>query len=40
MGEKHPAWKGGRIIQKGYAHVRAGDDPIAAQMVSTRGYRA
>jgi HNH endonuclease len=38
MGGNHPSWKGGKILNKGYVHVRAGDDPIAAQTVSSRGY--
>lgn len=40
MGGRHPGWRGGRTIHKGYVLVRPGDDPIALQMVTHRGYVA
>lgn len=40
MEGRHPGWRGGRILHKGYVHVRAGDDSIANAMATNRGYVA
>jgi hypothetical protein len=40
MEGRHPSWKGGRIVHKGYVHVRPGDDPMGIAMASMRGYVA
>lgn len=36
--ERHPHWKGGRRLQKGYVLVLVGDDQLAATMRDRGGY--
>jgi HNH endonuclease len=38
LGERHPHWKGGRHLQKGYVLVLVADDHLAAPMRDLRGY--
>jgi len=37
--ETSPAWKGGRVVHRGYIYLRADrDDPLAVAMASKEGY--
>lgn len=38
VGGRHPTWRGGKTMQKGYVLVRVRDDDLAASMRHMRGY--